>query len=296
MYWQKHCAESPEFTPGNVMRAMCPKLSPAEAAAYDGAVSGRALPRGRAPLPDARADPARRPRDPRQPARVADALARFAKPFLTAFTDSDPVTRGHDVRFREEIPGAQGQPHTTIAGAGHFVQEDAGETLAKITLDFIERARSLRSAVAILPPPDNDYRGSRLAVWFLWFQIAVNAFRGWVHVFWSDSGAGEHRGYRPRRATARAVMSLLAAVGVDQLAWGVIELGAVTRYRRWIPTVLAVPAREAGGRGLAALGVEAARRRGAGQVRRARGRAARRARALALAARARAETRMRCLA
>jgi hypothetical protein len=92
--------------------------------------------------------------------------------------------------------------------------------------------------VPILPPPDNDYRGSRLAIWFLWFQIAVNAFRGSVHVFWADSGAGRIAGIDLSQNGA-PIVSLLAAVGADQLAWGVIELGAVTRYRRWIPTVLA---------------------------------------------------------
>ena len=92
--------------------------------------------------------------------------------------------------------------------------------------------------MAILPPPDDDYRGSRIAIWFLWLQIAVNAFRGWVHVFWADSGAGRIAGIDLAQ-NGGPVVSLLAAVGVDQLAWGVIELGAVTRYRRWIPTVLA---------------------------------------------------------
>ena len=92
--------------------------------------------------------------------------------------------------------------------------------------------------MAILPPPDNEYRGSRVAIWFLWFQIAVNAFRGWVHVFWADSGAGRIAGIDLSQ-NGRPVISLLAAVGADQLAWGVIELGAVLRYPRWIPTVLA---------------------------------------------------------
>jgi len=92
--------------------------------------------------------------------------------------------------------------------------------------------------VPILPAPDNDYRGSRLAVWFLWLQIAVNAFRGFVHVLWADSGAGRIAGIDLTHNGA-PVVSLLAAVGADQLAWGVIELGAVLRYRRWIPTVLA---------------------------------------------------------
>ena len=91
----------------------------------------------------------------------------------------------------------------------------------------------------ILPPPDNAYGGSRLAVWFLWLLIALNAFRGWVHVFWNDSGAGRIAGV-DLNVNAAPVISLLAAVGVDQLAWGVIELGVVTRYRRWIPALLAL--------------------------------------------------------
>ncbi len=61
----------------------------------------------------------------------------WEKPFLTAFSDSDPVTRGGEVLFQQRVPGAQGQPHTTIKGAGHFVQEDAGEEFARIVVDFI---------------------------------------------------------------------------------------------------------------------------------------------------------------
>ena len=92
--------------------------------------------------------------------------------------------------------------------------------------------------MAFLPPPDNDYRGSPLALWFLWFLIGVNAFRGWVHVLWDDSGAGRIAGIDLTQNGA-VIVSMLAVIGVDQLAWGVILLGAVLRYRRWIPVVLA---------------------------------------------------------
>ena len=51
-------------------------------------------------------------------------LSRFDKPFLTAFSDRDPITRGGDRIFWERIPGARGQPHTTVRRAGHFLQED----------------------------------------------------------------------------------------------------------------------------------------------------------------------------
>jgi haloalkane dehalogenase len=41
--------------------------------------------------------------------------------------------------LRDAIPGAQGQPHTTIKGAGHFLQEDRGEELARVVVDFVGR-------------------------------------------------------------------------------------------------------------------------------------------------------------
>jgi len=94
------------------------------------------------------------------------------------------------------------------------------------------------SSSRLLPPPDNDYCGSPLAIGFLWLQIAVNAFRGWVHVFWADSGAGRIAGI-DLSANGAPVISLLASVGLDQLAWLAIELGVVTRYRRWAPLLLA---------------------------------------------------------
>jgi haloalkane dehalogenase len=83
------------------------------------------------------------PDDPAVPAnrRAWEGLERFEKPFLTAFSDADPVTRGLDVAFQDRVPGARGQPHVTIAGAGHFLQEDRGEELARVTADWIAGLR-----------------------------------------------------------------------------------------------------------------------------------------------------------
>jgi len=83
-----------------------------------------------------------RPDDPAAPAnrRAWRSLMRFDKPFLTAFGDSDPVTRGGERAFQRLVPGAKGQPHTMIQGAGHFIQEDKGEELAQIVLDFMAAA------------------------------------------------------------------------------------------------------------------------------------------------------------
>ena len=93
--------------------------------------------------------------------------------------------------------------------------------------------------MALLPPPDDAYHGSRFAVWILWLLIAVNVVRGSIHVFWVDSGAGRIAGI-DLAANGAPVVSLLAAVGLDQLAWVVIELCVVLRYRRWIPALLSV--------------------------------------------------------
>ncbi len=72
------------------------------------------------------------------PNRLAwDRLARFDRPFLTLFGDSDPVTAPYARVFQQRIPGAEGQPHAIIRQAGHFIQEDAGEELARRTLAFM---------------------------------------------------------------------------------------------------------------------------------------------------------------
>ena len=80
-----------------------------------------------------------RPDDPASAANRAawEVLRRGTKPFLSAFSDGDPITRGADRVFQERVPGTQGQPHTTIAGGGHFLQEDKGEELARVVVDFI---------------------------------------------------------------------------------------------------------------------------------------------------------------
>jgi haloalkane dehalogenase len=73
-----------------------------------------------------------------EPNRKAwEALQAWRKPFLTAFSDSDPVTRGGDKVFQKLVPGATGQPHTTIVGGGHFLQEDKGEELAQVVVDWL---------------------------------------------------------------------------------------------------------------------------------------------------------------
>ncbi len=108
-------------------------LSPEELAGY------------RTPFPDEtyqaaiRIFPTLVPSQLRQNQRVMDEFyANWEKPFITAFSDSDPVTRGRDVPFQELVPGAQGQAHTTVADGSHFVQEDQPEELVRLLIEFIE--------------------------------------------------------------------------------------------------------------------------------------------------------------
>ena len=80
-------------------------------------------------------------------AAIADNIAAwkvleaFGKPFVTAFSDGDPVSRGGEKVFQERVRGARGREHVTIRGAGHFLQEDKGEDVAAAVLQFIRETR-----------------------------------------------------------------------------------------------------------------------------------------------------------
>jgi haloalkane dehalogenase len=135
--WRDFALNVPEFPAGNVLKmGSAQPMSDEIIAAYD------------APFPDetykagARIFPALVPTTPDNPASAAnraawEVLYKWTKPFLTVFSDLDPITRGGDALFQKLIPGTQGQKHTTIIGAGHFLQEDKGEELAEILVDFL---------------------------------------------------------------------------------------------------------------------------------------------------------------
>jgi haloalkane dehalogenase len=139
--WQNFSQTSPQFPIGMIVNGGCTTdLAPDVIAAYD------------APFPDdtykagARIFPSLVPTSTDDPAR-ADNLAawevldRFERPFLCAFSDADPVSKGGERAFIGRVPGTAGQPHTTIEGGGHFLQEDRGPELAAVIIDFIARTR-----------------------------------------------------------------------------------------------------------------------------------------------------------
>ncbi len=62
-------------------------------------------------------------------------LEQWQKPFITAFSDSDPATAAWADVFRRRIPGARGRSHPTIRSAGHFLQEEQGPALAAVVAE-----------------------------------------------------------------------------------------------------------------------------------------------------------------
>lgn len=96
-----------------------------------------------APFPDARYKagpavmPALVPSELTLNAEAWQVLEQWNKPFLTAFSDGDPITAGGDLAFQQRIPGAAKQQHRTIVGAGHFLQETHGTVLATLMIEFM---------------------------------------------------------------------------------------------------------------------------------------------------------------
>ncbi|MCZ6784496.1 MAG: haloalkane dehalogenase [Proteobacteria bacterium] len=136
--WQAFARWSPIFPAGRIVdTGTVQDLADEVRAAYDAPFPTRRHQAGARIMPSyvpISAD------DPAVPAnrKAWEVLHAWEKPFLTAFSDSDPITRGFEASF-SGIPGFSGQPHVTIEGAGHFLQEDKGEELGAILVEFARR-------------------------------------------------------------------------------------------------------------------------------------------------------------
>ncbi|MBK7687109.1 MAG: haloalkane dehalogenase [Rhodocyclaceae bacterium] len=131
--WEKFSRFSPWFPIGRILQSGTKReLSPAEIAAYD------------APFPSDRYKAAARVYPSLVPVRFEDPEAvknrhawtifqQWQKPFITCFSNGDPITRGGHARFVNEVPGAQGQAHSRLRG-GHFIQEDDPQKFAELVI------------------------------------------------------------------------------------------------------------------------------------------------------------------
>ncbi len=137
MKWRTFALHSPYFPIGKIIqKATATELSDDIVAAYDAPFPSRKHKAG------ARMFPALVPITPDDPASDANRSAwqtfgAWEKPFLTTFSDKDPITRGGDKSWQQHVPGAKDQPHTTIEDAGHFLQEDKGPEIANVLIEFI---------------------------------------------------------------------------------------------------------------------------------------------------------------
>jgi len=139
MKWQKFSQTVDVFPVGPmIQRSTVSEMTDAEVAAYD------------APFPDetykagARIFPALVPTTSDDPEsgnnkNAWEVLMKMEKPFLTLFSDKDPITKGGEKVLQKLIPGTKGQAHTIIEGGGHFLQEDKGEEIARLMIEFIDK-------------------------------------------------------------------------------------------------------------------------------------------------------------
>ncbi|MFK7933205.1 MAG: haloalkane dehalogenase [Saprospiraceae bacterium] len=137
--WQHFSQTTPVFPIGDFLQgATKNKLSKEIVAAYD------------APYPDdsykagARIFPALVPSTPDNVESENNRQAwqqvfmKWEKPFLTLFSDSDPITKGGERVWQKLVPGTKGQPHEIIENGGHFLQEDQGEVIAEKIVNWIK--------------------------------------------------------------------------------------------------------------------------------------------------------------
>jgi haloalkane dehalogenase len=134
--WREFSQTTPNFAVGSIVSKGCvTPLSQGVQDAYDAPFPDERYKSGARQFPllvpassdDVQAVPNR---------RAWEVLGQWRKPFLTAFSDQDPITKGAEAVFQAIVPGAASQPHVTLPG-GHFLQEDCGDALGEVVARFV---------------------------------------------------------------------------------------------------------------------------------------------------------------
>lgn len=136
--WREFSLKSPDFDIGKVLdRGTLFPLSDEVIAAYNAPFPSETYKAG------ARIFPSLVPVDPDDAEALKnqqawEKLMQWDKPFLTLFGEEDVIMKGVEKVFQKLVPGAQGQNHQML-NAGHFIQEDQGEELARLVVEFCKK-------------------------------------------------------------------------------------------------------------------------------------------------------------
>ncbi len=135
--WRNYSQEVHSFPVAQIIQGGSTRtLNEAEQSAYDAPFPNESYKSG------ARQFPILVPTEPDDPEALINKelwqqLDVYNKPWLTLFSDKDPVTAGGDHFFQARVPGCQNQPHKVMRGGGHFLQEDCSEELCAAIIDFM---------------------------------------------------------------------------------------------------------------------------------------------------------------
>ncbi len=138
MQWRAFSQSSPKFNIGKVIdMGTIQNLSDEVKEAYNAPFPSEEYKAG------ARIFPVLVPTEPDDPEALNNKMAwkelmKWEKPFLTIFGDGDPIMKGAEKTFQKLVPGAKNQNHTLIH-AGHFIQEEKGEELAELIIEFYQK-------------------------------------------------------------------------------------------------------------------------------------------------------------